>query len=315
MKNEAASTYKVTAQEAGLRLDEFLHKQEGTMPIAAVRRAIEAGDARVNGQARSSGWRLRTGDQVWADLSSHRHRILAAEAIPLEILFEDEHLIAVNKPPFMLSHPSTKERTGTLINALLHYMLGQGIANPRPSLVHRLDRDTSGVIVIAKQERALQKLSNQFNERQVRKVYEAIAFGALAPASGRIDAPIGNHPVLWPRWRVMEKDGKPAQTVYRVKEQLDQFALVELEPLTGRTHQIRIHLAHIGHPILGDHTYGRAWNKQWQTDHPDRKIKRHMLHAAALAFRHPITNMQIQLNAPLPADMKEVLASARTARD
>ncbi|MEW6733589.1 MAG: RluA family pseudouridine synthase [Acidobacteriota bacterium] len=307
-------TYIVNASEAGLRLDEFVHKQEAMLPLGAVRRAIEAGDVLVNGQHRSSGWRLRAGNRVTVELSSHLHRALVAEPIPLDILYEDDHIIAVNKPPSMLSHPSLRERRGSLINALIYHFQQHQQADkstPWPALVHRLDRDTSGVILIAKQERALQKLSHQFNERRVQKTYLAIVFGQLDPQAGLIDAPIGRHPALWPRWRIMEKEGKPAQTRYWVEEQLNDFALVKLELLTGRTHQLRIHLAHIGHPIVGDQTYGRRLNKELTETHTELHIKRQLLHAATLTFQHPIIKETISLEAPLPKDMAEFLTFAR----
>jgi 23S rRNA pseudouridine1911/1915/1917 synthase len=313
-KSTTSITYTVSPVEAGLRLDEFVHKQEGLLPVAAIRRAIEEGDILVNERSRSAGWRLKTGDKVRADLEEHRHRALEAENIPLEILFEDEYIVLVNKPPSMLSHPSKKERAGTLINALIYHFNKKaepGGSVPWPALVHRLDRDTSGVILATKQDRALQKLSKQFNERRVKKIYQAIVFGLPAPDEGIIEAPIGHHPALWPRWRVMEKEGKPAQTRYFVKEQVGEFSLVELEPLTGRTHQLRIHLAHINHPIAGDHTYGRAQNKEWDLSHPDQKIKRQFLHAAALTFRHPFTNQMLEMRAPLPKDMEEFLRIKR----
>jgi 23S rRNA pseudouridine1911/1915/1917 synthase len=308
--SKTATVYTVKPVDAGLRLDEFVQKQENSLPIAAVRRAIEEGSVLVNGTSRTAGWRLRSGDKVSVELEEHLHRALESEPIDLEVLYEDDYIIAINKPPSMLSHPSTRERKGTLINALLYYLKERGKlggANPWPALVHRLDRDTSGVILAAKQDRALQKLAIQFNERRVKKVYQAIIFGTPSPEEGIIDAPIGHHPVLWPRWRIMEKDGKQAKTFYRVKEKFNGFSLVELEPQTGRTHQLRIHLAHIGHPIAGDHTYGRALNKDWQKTHPDMPIPRQFLHAAALTFHHSMINKTLELHAPLPEDMRQFM--------
>jgi 23S rRNA pseudouridine1911/1915/1917 synthase len=313
-KSSAGTTYIVGPTEAGLRLDEFVHKQEKSMPLAAVRRAIEEGSVLVNRVSRTAGWRLKAGDQISVEMAEHLHRALEAEPIKLNIIYEDDYIIAINKPPFMLSHPSTRERKGTLINALLYYLNeneSQKKARLWPALVHRLDRDTSGVILVTKQERALKKLALQFNERRVKKIYQAIVFGSPIPDVGLIDAPIGHHPVLWPRWRVMEKDGKPAQTQYKVKEEAGGFALVELEPQTGRTHQLRIHLAYIGHPIVGDHTYGRSLNKELDQAHPEEKISRQLLHAAALSFRHPATNLMMELRAPLPEDMEQFMALVR----
>lgn len=304
----------VQQSQAGLRLDEFVHRQDGSMPIAAIRKAIKSGDVLVNGKERSSGWRVRVDDIVSLRLQKHLHRALESEDLELQILFEDAQIIAVNKPPSMLSHPSTKERTGTLINALLHYFKKStppGSSPPRPSLVHRLDRETSGVILIAKQDTALSKLSKQFNERRVKKNYQAIVFGR--PENSSIKAPIGWHPALWPKWRVMEKDGKPAETVFQIAETTNEFSLLELQPLTGRTHQLRIHLAHIGHPIVGDHTYGRTPNKELELTE-SQKVTRHLLHAASLTFRHPVSNQEVVLKAALPKDMVEFWNSRKKTR-
>lgn len=296
---ERATRLVVNETGASLRLDEYVRLQSPNLPIAAIRRAIEEGDVLVNGRRRSSGWRLRLGDKVTLQLAEHLHLSLIPEEIPLEVLYEDEHLLAVNKPAGLLSHPSPKERTGTLINALLWKFAKDADPFSRPFLVHRLDRETSGVILVAKNERAIERLAKQFNSREVRKLYRALVFGHPDPASGKIDAPIGKHPVLWPKWRVMEKNSRPALTFYRVVECYEQTSLVELELMTGRTHQIRIHLAHIGHPIVGDHTYGRAENKAWQ-----QKVARHLLHSYSLEFRHPFQHRTIHITAPLPPDMR-----------
>ncbi len=183
--------YIVAEDESHLRLDEFIHKQQCLMPMGAIRVAISQGDILVNNRHRSSGWRLRPNDQVCAKLTNYRHLELEAEAIPLEILFEDEFIIAVNKPPAMLSHPSRYERNGTLLNALLNHSFCQGEKHARLGLVHRLDRDTSGVLLVAKRGIALQKLASQFDQRQVKKVYQAVVFGIPSNNTGEINAPIG----------------------------------------------------------------------------------------------------------------------------
>jgi 23S rRNA pseudouridine1911/1915/1917 synthase len=294
-------TYTVTKSQVGWRLDEFVHAQEELMPMAAVRRAIEVGHVKVNGHLRSSGWRVRLHDQVVTMLAAHRHRTLVAEANTLAVLYTDPDFLVVNKPAMMLSHPTPKERTGTLINSLLHYLREQGEKNPRPALVHRLDRETSGVVLIARHPAAMGPLGKQFQERQVEKRYQAMVFGE-PPSRGQIDAPIGHFPALWPRWRVAEKDGKPAQSSYTVLQQRAGFAQVDLKPHTGRTHQLRIHMSHIGHPLAGDHTYGRELNKTWQDQHKNFKISRHLLHAASLTFTHPRTGQLLTVTAPLPPD-------------
>jgi 23S rRNA pseudouridine1911/1915/1917 synthase len=219
------------------------------------------------------------------------------------VLYTDPDFLVVNKPALMLSHPTPKERTGTLINALLYYLQQQGEKNPRPALVHRLDRETSGVVLIARNPATMGQLGKQFQERQVKKTYQAIVFGVPA-AQGQIEAPIEHYPALWPRWRVAEKGGKPAKSSYTLGQQLSGFAQVNLEPHTGRTHQLRIHLAHIGHPLVGDHTYGRELNKTWQDRNKDFKVSRQLLHAASLTFTHPRTRQLLTITAPLPPDFQ-----------
>ncbi|MBX7222382.1 MAG: RluA family pseudouridine synthase [Blastocatellia bacterium] len=291
------------------RLDEFLQEKEPTLPLGAIRQAVEHGDVKVNGLVKSAGWRLRVGDKIRFNLDPYLHRALVPEAVELEILYEDEWLIAVNKPPDMLSHPSVKERTGTLLNALLGYFEQKPerkTSHIWPALAHRLDRDTSGVIVVAKQEAALEKLFAAFRDRNLKKVYQAVVFGHPHPESGTITAPIGRHPTLWPRWRVMET-GKPAETHYLMLERHKEVSLVQAEPKTGRTHQLRIHLAHLGYAIVGDHTYGRTPNKAFHHAFPDHAPRRHFLHAAELVLHHPKTNELLHLKAALPEDMRKFL--------
>ncbi len=302
--------YIVAEDESHLRLDEFIHKQQSLMPMGAIRVAISQGDILVNNRHRSSGWRLRPNDQVCAKLTNYRHLELEAEAIPLEILFEDEFIIAVNKPPAMLSHPSRYERTGTLLNALLHHTFCQEEKHLRLGLVHRLDRDTSGVLLIAKQEIALQRLASQFDQRQVKKVYQAVVFGIPSNNAGEINAPIGWHPTL-SRWGVEGENSKQAKSYYEVKIPINNFACIELQPYTGRTHQLRIHMSYIGHPIVGDLVYGLSNNQIWQEENPSYKTPRQLLHASTLVFKHPITQEQIILSTPMPKDMQEFLGFIR----
>ena len=298
--------YIVDQDESHLRLDEFIHKRETLMPMGAIRVAISQGAVLVNNRHRSSGWRVRADDQVLVKLTDYRHLELEAEAIELEILYEDEFIIAVNKPPRMLSHPSRYERSGTLLNALLHHSLSQGEKNPRLGLVHRLDRDTSGVLLVSKQEKALQKLAAQFDQRQVKKIYQALVFGVPSNKEGEINAPIGWHPNE-SKWGVEGENSRHAKSYYEVKLPINNFACVELQPYTGRTHQLRIHMSYIGHPIVGDMVYGISNNQIWQEQNPDYKQPRQLLHAAKLIFNHPVSQEQIILLAAMPKDMQEFL--------
>jgi 23S rRNA pseudouridine1911/1915/1917 synthase len=294
--------YIVSETESHLRLDEFIHKQESLMPIAAIRQAIFLKDVLVNGRHRSAGWKVRPNDQILVKLEAHRHRELTAEDIELDIVYEDEYLLVVNKPAFMLSHPTRWERSGTLLNALLHHSLKNGEKSPRLGLVNRLDRETSGILLVAKQEKALQHLAQQFDQRQVKKVYQAIVFGVPAKLTGEINAPIG-----WFResssWGVSSENSKPASSTYQVKQYNSKFSWVELHPHTGRTHQLRIHMAHIGHPILGDKLYSSLELLEDFNEH----VKRHFLHAERLTLQHPINNQELSLFAKMPEDIKKFL--------
>lgn len=283
------------------RLDEFVATRLPKISLTRVRRLIVEGDVLLNNERSLKGVRLQPGDRVSVKIFAAEKSSATPEPIPLEILFEDEHVIVVNKPTDLLTHPSNTEKSGTLTNALAYHFWQTAGEPIRPGLVHRLDRNTSGVMVIAKTPRAHRTLSKHFRERWVKKFYLAIVSGRVEKDSGEINAPIGSDPKVWPHWRVMPESegGKPAQTIYRVKRRFKEHTLVELEPLTGRTHQLRIHCDLIGHPILGDPIYASTVDPI-TTKH---KVKHHMLHAARLAFRHPATGKEMNLEAPLPQAM------------
>ncbi|MCS7081152.1 MAG: RluA family pseudouridine synthase [Chloracidobacterium sp.] len=290
------------------RLDEFVRAQLGEWPVAAIRRAVAEGQILVNSRPRTAGWRLRTGDRVAWRLTAARSVAVPPEAVALPTLYEDDFILAVAKPPGMLSHPTPKERTGTLINALLaHPAFGGG---DRPMLLHRLDRDTSGVVLVAKNDRATRAFAPLFQAGAVTKTYLALVIGAPETEAGLIDAPIGRTPFLWPRWRVLP-DGKPAQTRFTVEQALVGLTLMRFEPLTGRTHQIRIHAAYLGCPLAGDMVYGRKANEQCFTEAGSRP-SRHLLHAAEMTLTHPIEKREITLRADLPPDMAAYLTSRTT---
>lgn len=281
------------------RLDEFVRGQVGEWPVAAIRRAVAEGQILVNARPRTAGWRLRAGDRVAWRLTAARSVAVPPETAALPTLYEDEFILAVAKPPGMLSHPTPKERTGTLINALLaHPAFGRG---GRPMLLHRLDRDTSGVVLVAKNDRATQAFAPLFQAGAVFKTYLALVVGAPETDAGLVDAPIGRAPFLWPRWRVMA-DGKPAQTRFQIQQRLGKLSLMRVQPVTGRTHQIRIHAAHLGCPVLGDMVYGRRVNEQWFSE-TGARVPRHLLHAAEVTLTHPVNRQELTLKADLPPDM------------
>jgi len=250
---------------------------------------------------------LQPGDKVSVKIFAAEKSSATPEPIPLEILFEDEHIVVVNKPIGLLVHPSNTEKSGTLTNGLAYHFWQSGGEAIRPGLVHRLDRNTSGVIVVAKTPRAHRTLSKHFRERWVKKFYLALVSGRVERDSGEINAPIGSDPKVWPHWRVMPESegGKPAQTLYRVKRRFDAHTLIELEPLTGRTHQLRIHCNLIGHPTIGDPIYSS------QPDPVAKRLglKHHFLHASRLTFRHPATGKEMNLEAPMPQAMLDLMAT------
>ncbi len=284
------------------RLDAFVSAKLQRISQTRIKRLISEGDVLVNGAKSTKGVKLQPGDRVTVRIFASDKSSATPEPIPLEVLFEDDHIIVIDKPVGLLVHPSRHEKSGTLTNGLAwHFWKTSGEAI-RPGLVHRLDRNTSGVIVVAKTARAHRTLSKHFRERWVRKFYLALVSGIVEKNEGEIDAPIGFDQKQWPHWRVLD-DGRAARTLYRVKRRFAAHTLLELEPLTGRTHQLRIHCNLIGHPILGDPFYSAS---------PDPAasrlgIKTHQLHAERLVFRHPATNQEMDISAPLPKSMTDLM--------
>jgi 23S rRNA pseudouridine1911/1915/1917 synthase len=299
-------SFEFEAGEGKPRLDEFVAARLPKISLTRIRRLIAEGDVLLNNEKSLKGVRLQPGDKVSVRIFSAEKSSATPEPIPLEILFEDDQIIAVNKPVGLLAHPSNTEKSGTLTNALAYHFWQTAGEPIRPGLVHRLDRNTSGVMVIAKTPRAHRTLSKHFRERWVKKFYLALVSGRVEKDSGEINAPIGSDPKVWPHWRVMleSEGGRPAQTIYRVKRRFSAHTLLELEPLTGRTHQLRIHCDLIGHPIVGDPIYASTPDPLTKK----HKLKHHMLHAARLVFRHPATGKEMNLEARAPQAMIELMA-------
>lgn len=283
--------FHVGAELAGKRLDEALAALVPEVSRMRLRTLLDAGEVRVNGAPQAAGWRVSEGDAVevhaeFGDLSA-----MTPEPIPLEILFEDPHLIVVVKPAGMVVHPAGRHRSGTLANALAHHFNVAGAADPpiRPGIVHRLDRATSGLMVVAKTQRALSRLTVQFQNKQVTKRYVARVHGLVSEDAGEWSAPIGSDPHSTPRWGIREH-GRPAVSRYRVRRRLGEMTELELEPVTGRTNQLRLHCAHFGHPIAGDTLFGQ----------PEDGFERLHLHASVLEFRHPETGEPMRFEDPAP---------------
>ncbi len=298
--------FVVSQAEAGQRLDVFL-AGVGSLSRARVQRLIADGHALVMGRPQKPGHRVSAGERVQLRIPPATPLTLIPEAIPLDILHEDDDLIVLNKPPGLVVHPGAGRSTGTLVHALLaHCGTLPGIGGvERPGIVHRLDRDTSGVLVVAKTEEAHQSLSRQFKARAVKKQYLALVHGEVPQDSGRIEAAIGRREHDRKRMGVRKSGGRQARTAYHVVRRLPGMTLLALDLETGRTHQIRVHLAHVGHPVVGDQVYGgRRSSRRAPTDGPH--AARQMLHAWRLGFHHPRTGGWLEFTAPIPRDFLQL---------
>jgi 23S rRNA pseudouridine1911/1915/1917 synthase len=301
----------VAASAAGGRLDHFLTQGGSFGTRSQVQRLIAAGRVLVNGRAVKAGVALRIGDEVSVEPlpAEHEPSRNQAEDIPLDVLYEDEDILVIDKPVGLVVHPAPGHGQGTLVNALLHRWRGAptGLDELRPGIVHRLDRDTSGVLVIGRSAEVVMRLSAQFRSREVSKEYLAVVWRNPRPKVGVIDKPLGRHPTRRKRMAIRD-GGRPALTRYEVVEEFGDLTLLRVRPETGRTHQIRVHLASLGHPILGDVVYGRA---RAVADSLVRDFPRQALHAARLELEHPRSGQRITFEAPLPADLEALLAHLR----
>ncbi|MFN3649227.1 MAG: RluA family pseudouridine synthase [Armatimonadota bacterium] len=296
--------FEVSPREDTERLDRVLSARIPGLSRMRLRLALDREEVRVNGLPRPAGWRVSAGDLVTAELDLDEQSAMTPEEIPLRIYFEDDALAVVEKPAGMVVHPAGRHRSGTLANALAHHFNVLGGAEPpvRPGMVHRLDRSTSGLIVIAKTQRALSRLTVQFQQKQVEKRYLALVHGAPEGEAGEWEAPIGSDPEAFPKWGIRET-GRPAHTRWRVVERLPEHTLLELEPVTGRTNQLRLHCAHFGHPIAGDDLFGRG---------SEPELGRLFLHAFRLVFTHPVTSARMEMESPLPPELERYLALLRS---
>ncbi len=309
---------RVTAKDQGKRLDQFLSQVDLNLSRSQAKNLIEKKLILLNQRSAKPSAHLKQGDLVTGTLPKPKPLSLEPEATPLHILYEDPSIIVIDKPAGMVVHPAAGNPSGTLVNALLYHCQDLGGINGvlRPGIVHRLDKDTSGVMVVAKDDQAYHHLIKQFKNRTVDKVYLAIAYGKFHQVEGLIDTAIGRHPKERKRMSTKTKKGRTAITRWKVVENLDGFSLLEIYPQTGRTHQIRVHLSSVGHPLLGDPLYGKKGRSGSIQDPVLRECMRRMnrqaLHAYRLAFDHPRTGERIRFEAPLPEDMKDVLKWLRS---
>ena len=286
------SANEFKSELAGVRIDQFVVTHLPSLSRARVQVLIKSGHITLNGAATKASTRLRVGDVVRVVEPPPVSAGIEAQEIPLEVIFEDDDFIVINKPAGLVVHPASGNRDGTLVNALLHHceeLSGVGGVE-RPGIVHRLDKDTTGCLVAAKNDAAHRSLVRQFAGRSVTKIYLALVSGRLSRRSGEVNAPIGRHPVDRKKMAVVDR-GRPARTSWRVLRELPAGTLVECTLHTGRTHQIRVHLKHLGHPLLGDDVYGKRGT-----------FPRQMLHAWKLAFEHPQTGAPVSFQSPIPED-------------
>ena len=297
---------RLTADQNGERLDAFLSRQGDNLSRSAAQKLIEAGAVRLNGKLPKKNDRLNLGDTVEYTIPEPKEVDITPKDIPLEIVYEDEDVAVINKPKGLVVHPAARHQDDTLVNGLL-YALGDSLSGIngelRPGIVHRIDKDTSGLLAIAKNDLAHTVLASQLKDHSMARTYEAIVCGSFREDSGTVDAPIGRHPTDRKKMCVTQRNSKPAVTHWEVVERFRGYTHIRCRLETGRTHQIRVHMAYIGHPILGDTVYGHKKSELGQSSQ--------CLHAGALCFRHPRDGRPILVFAPLPDYFQQVLEKLR----
>jgi 23S rRNA pseudouridine1911/1915/1917 synthase len=293
-----------TVDEGGERLDKVVSAGVPDLSRAMSQRLIKTGEVTVNGRPSKPSYRVEMGDDILVRVPAEMPESVLPEDIPLDIIYEDEALLVVNKPAGMVVHPALGHPSGTLVNAVLAHcpQVAEVGGLDRAGIVHRLDKDTSGLILVAKDEAIRAALQRQFKRRQVVKTYLALVEGPMYPREGVIEAPVGRDKRQRKKMAVV-RSGRQARTMYRAIEYFDDHTLLEVRPHTGRTHQVRVHLAWLGYPVVGDAVYGHRRQRLLR--------RRHFLHAARLHFTHPATGEEIEFEAPLPPELSTVLKRLR----
>ncbi len=314
--------FVVAPEQAGQRLDKFLAAQAPELSRTRIQSLVSEGQVSLNGAVwGSASHKLKADDHITINVPEARDDTPVAEDIPLDIVYEDDALIVINKPVGLVVHAGAGHADGTLVNALLHHcgdtLSGIGGVK-RPGIVHRLDKDTSGLMLVAKTDKAHKKLSAQLSDRTLHRRYKALVWGAPVPRKGLVDAPIGRHPSNRQKMGVVHRNGREARTQYLLAEEYGPVSMVECTLETGRTHQVRVHMAHAGHPLLGDPLYGLARNGQVSRlkkgGLPEELIPqvldfpRQALHAAEIAFIHPLTDEEMWFESDLPEDMQALIS-------
>jgi 23S rRNA pseudouridine1911/1915/1917 synthase len=295
-----------------IRVDKYLYKAGLGISRSQIQKLIESGNVLVNGRPVKPHTPLTRGDKVEVNYEKPPKFRVEPEPIKIDIVYEDKDIIVVNKPAGMVTHPAPGHSHGTLVNALLHHCeLSRLSDKTRPGVLHRLDKDTSGLLVFAKSDSALSKLAREVEERRLKRIYVAFVWGRMGLLEGTIDAPIGRHTIDKKKMSVTPLRSREAITYYKVIEEFEHVTQLEVELKTGRTHQIRVHLLHLNHPILGDPDYGGRKKPLYVSEKEYEKLlhlmPRQALHAKKLSFRHPITKEELHFSTPLPPDMQKLL--------
>ena len=301
-EKEKTIEYTVTKQEEGKRIDRFLSEQAEDMSRSYLQKLLKDGRVTIQGKACKSSYKVEEGDHILLTLPPDQILELTAENIPMDILYEDEDLLVVNKPKDMVVHPAAGHYSGTLVNALMYHCGDQlsGINGVmRPGIVHRIDKDTTGALVICKTDRAHHSLAEQLSVHSITRRYRALVWNNIKEEEGTVNAPIGRDPKNRKKMAINYSNGKEAITHYRVLERFGKFTYIECELETGRTHQIRVHMTSIGHPLLGDEVYGPSRSSF--------KLQGQCLHAMVLGFIHPVRKEYMEFTAPLPDYFEKLL--------
>jgi 23S rRNA pseudouridine1911/1915/1917 synthase len=312
---EQSRTFMVTSDEVHMRLDVFLSTRRDCVTRSQARKIIDGGLVRLNGTGAKPATRLRSGDIVVVAPFNSPESSVVPEDIPLNVIYDDEALLVIDKPAGVVVHPAAGHHSGTLVNALMFHCDGlSGIGGvKRPGIIHRLDKHTSGIMIVAKTDDAHVALSRQFKEHTIKKVYRAVVHGDMDGDTGVIELPVGRHPTDRKKMSTRSRHGKPALTRWRVVQRFGAVTSLDVQIKTGRTHQIRVHLHAVGHPIIGDTIYGDSHKRiNAMKDTELRRVlaamTRQALHAATIGFIHPVTTSYMECSAPLPADMTTLCA-------
>lgn len=309
LNHEKVINIKVSKNESNIRIDLFLSQKHIGLSRSQIKRIIDGGCVLSGEHSLKPKHKTKHGEQIRVLIPPARKLDIDGENIPLDIVYEDASVIVINKPAGMVVHPAAGNYSGTLVNALLYHCKDlSGIGGvERPGIVHRLDKDTSGLLMVAKDDLSHRRLSEQLQLKTIVRKYIAIVYGIIKDDHGTMDKEIGRHIIDRKKMSTITRKGREAVTLFRVKERFLDASLIELFLKTGRTHQIRVHLAAMGHPVFGDKVYGKK--KIGQTD---PVIKRQALHAAVLGFKHPVSGKHLEFNSPLPHDMQEALKKLST---